>query len=83
MKISKRKAATQEIPMHQPGNLAMAPQKAPERSFDAYFLQLVGQKTVKKEMKEPIKAHMKAYGFLQSGKFEEGLRHFGIPSKKS
>jgi hypothetical protein len=48
------------------------------QSFDQWFTKLIGSGKAKPALREPLKQHLKAYGFYDDGRFEEGLKHFGL-----
>jgi hypothetical protein len=50
----------------------------PALTYDTWFAQIVGSGRMKPKMKEPLRAHMKAYGFYEGGEFDNGLQHFGL-----
>lgn len=57
----------------QPANTETAPIK-PQLSFDAWFM----QKGLKSELKNILKKHFDARGFMASKEFDTGLKDFGI-----
>lgn len=52
----------------------------PKMSFDAWWMRTRTKHKFNPEMKEVIWKHFKARGFLKSGRFDDGLRDFGVKS---
>lgn len=50
----------------------------PLPSFDVWWSTVRYKKGLKEELKEIIKKHFEARGFMKSKKFDEGLKDFGI-----
>lgn len=57
----------------------MVKRPKPRPDFDAWFAQQAGARRISPNHKDQLLAHMKAYGFYQDGRFEDGIRHFGLP----
>lgn len=60
-------------------------QKLPERqipaiSFDAWWVRTQKNHSLNADMKEVIQKHLKARGFMDSKRFDDGLLDFGIKS---
>lgn len=47
-------------------------------SFDAWWLQIQSEHKLRPELKNSVKRHFEAKGFLDSKKFNDGLRDFGF-----
>lgn len=47
-------------------------------SFDEWWMLVSHSRKLAPRMKDAIKIHFKAKGFLDNGKFDEGLRDFGL-----
>ncbi len=59
------------------------PQALPSRalpavSFDAWWLLAQGRHGLSADLKDAVKNHMRAKGFLQAGRFDDGLKDFGV-----
>lgn len=60
-----------------------APAPAPKRvripmTFDAWWLLKQSQYGLRPELKESVRKHLEARGFMADEDFDEGLRDFGI-----
>lgn len=51
-----------------------------QQSFDEWYLQKQHGKGWRPEMKEALRRHLVACGFMKTGDFDNGLKHFGIKS---
>ena len=77
-KLEAEKPRSEEPKAEEPKKKAPKAQ-APKPDFDAWFAQQAGSRRISPNQKDQLLAHMKAYGFYQEGKFEEGIKHFGLP----
>lgn len=57
--------------------LVKKPVKMP-LSFDAWWLLTQQKLKLKPELKESVKKHLQARGFMQNENYDEGLKDFGI-----
>lgn len=55
-----------------------APNLAKYMSYDAWWILAEKRLKLKPEMKEAVKKHFKARGFLDNKDFEAGIKDFGI-----
>ena len=62
-----------------PSTQAVQPLKI-QVSFDDWYLQKQHGRNWRPEMKEALRRHLTACGFMKTGDFENGLKHFGIKS---
>jgi hypothetical protein len=46
--------------------------------FDSWWMQAMSKWKLNDALKEPVRKHFQARGFLESGKYEDGLRDFGF-----
>jgi hypothetical protein len=49
-----------------------------EITFDQWWIMVLGAKKLKSELKTAIRKHFEARGFMQSKKFDDGLKDFGF-----
>ena len=61
-------------------NKKLPARRVPKMSFDAWWMRTRTKHRFNPEMKEVIFKHFKARGFLRSGRFDDGLRDFGVKS---
>jgi len=54
--------------------------KLPKMTFDSWWMQAQKKHNFDSSLKEVVFKHFRARGFLSNGKFEEGLRDFGLKS---
>jgi hypothetical protein len=54
------------------------PPARPVISFQAWWLQAQQAKQLKFELREALKKHFEARGFMTSGEFDKGLADFGL-----
>lgn len=47
-------------------------------TFDAWWIQTAGKYNLKQDLKQSIKRHFEARGFMNYKKFNAGLRDFGF-----
>jgi hypothetical protein len=47
-------------------------------SFDQWWTLTRQKRNLPETLKESLKLHFKAWGFLESGKFDNGILHFGF-----
>jgi len=52
----------------------------PTMSYDAWWLTTQRRLQLQSGLKDALRKHMKARGFLASGRFDDGLKDFGIGS---
>lgn len=53
----------------------------PSPSFDAWWLLAQNKNKLNPQMKEAVKQHLTSAGFMKSGKYDDGLKHFGVKAK--
>lgn len=56
---------------------ASAPVQVPI-SFDAWWIQAAGKYGLNQDLKQSVKRHFEARGFMEYKKFNQGLRDFGF-----
>lgn len=50
----------------------------PQLNFDAWFAKVSTERNFNPSLKEALKLHFQANGFMENKKFDEGLKHFGF-----
>jgi hypothetical protein len=50
----------------------------PNISFDSWWLQVQNKHSFKSALKDAVKKHFEARGFMSSREFDKGLRDFGF-----
>lgn len=47
-------------------------------TFDAWWIQVAGKNGLSQDLKNSVKRHFQARGFMEYSKFDKGLRDFGF-----
>lgn len=47
-------------------------------SFDAWFSKVASERKFNPNLKEALKIHFEANGFMKDNRFDDGLKHFGF-----
>lgn len=50
----------------------------PQLSFDAWFTKVATERKFNSSLKESLKLHFEANGFMKDKQFDQGLKHFGF-----
>lgn len=50
----------------------------PVMTYDAWWLMTASRLDLKSGLKEALRKHMQSRGFLDNGRFDDGLKDFGI-----
>jgi len=50
----------------------------PQLSFDAWFTKVATERKFNSGLKEALKFHFEAKGFMKDNRFDEGLKDFGF-----
>lgn len=50
----------------------------PQLSFDAWFTKVATERKFNSNLKEALKLHFEANGFMKDKQFDKGLKHFGF-----
>ena len=61
-------------------NQRLPEKQIPAISFDAWWVRTQKNHSLNADMKEVIQKHLKARGFMDSKRFDDGLLDFGIKS---
>ena len=78
--MAKKKPNNMEVTEAKPSQGSLPPRNEPAVSFDAWWAVTQRKYGLKSVMKTAIKRHFKSRGFLESKKFNEGLKDFGLKS---
>lgn len=65
-------------PQTEPEYVPQIEEAKPIISFDAWWIMKAQSLNLKPEMKNAVKKHFEARGFMQSGDFDGGIIDFGI-----
>lgn len=60
--------------------VALPPPAVPIMTYDAWWLITQRRLSLSAGLKEALRKHMKARGFLDNGRYDDGLKDFGIES---
>lgn len=81
--MAKKQPEKELIVVGQPQKEEATPLPAPVlpiMTYEAWWLITQRRLDLKAGLKDALKKHMRARGFLASGRFDDGLRDFGIES---